>query len=113
MITTSYLSELKKLDLGVPLAIRGEVQTVKGVVVDYAGNNLGRHQVFEYLQSFRANHFCEWCMTDQDQMQINFHESEFAMHTEQSLARDVLAAEENQSSSPESGMKRSTILNSL
>ena len=107
------VNELKALEVGVPMAIADEVQTVKGVLVDFAGDNLARHQIFGFLQSFRANYFCEWCMTDQELMQNKFHESDFQLRTATSLASDVQAVKDGTRGSNETGVRDHSVLNSL
>jgi hypothetical protein len=60
------VNELKSLEKQIPLVTESKVQTVKAVLVDFAGDNLGWHQVFRYLQSLCVNKFCEWCSADQE-----------------------------------------------
>jgi len=112
-ILEPVVNELRELETGIAMNISDEVQTVKGVLVDFSGDNLGRHQVFGYLQSFRANHFCEWCMTDQEQFQHQFHESEFELRTQSSLLKDVEAVKGGTKGAHETGVKEYCVLNSL
>lgn len=55
------VGEMKELNRGTSNDVHGEIHIVKGTLVHFSADNLGRHQVFGYLQSFRARHFCEWC----------------------------------------------------
>lgn len=95
------------------MTISDEVQTVKGVLIDFAGDNLARHQIFGYLQSFHATNFCEWCMTDQELMQEKFHESDFDLRTQSSLLSDMQAVKDGILGFHETGVREYPILNSL
>jgi len=110
-ILKPIVNELKELEQGVSMSILGEIETVKGVLVDFGRDNLGRYQIFGCLQSFRANTFCEWCMTDLETMHKKFHETDFDLRTVESLAMDAKAAVDcPQLSCSSSGVRGETVL---
>jgi len=56
-ILAPIVADLKELEQGVDLMLRG-------TVVQVVGDNLGLHQLCGFVESFSAKHFCRFCMID-------------------------------------------------
>lgn len=57
---------------GVEINVSDKLICVFGTLSSVTGDNLGRHSLFGFFESFRAHRFCETCMAHQDDIQQKF-----------------------------------------
>lgn len=55
--------------------------TLYGTLACVTGDNLGRHQVFNFMESFRATHFCSLCHINQSELQTKLSEKQIQIRS--------------------------------
>lgn len=88
---------------------------VFGTLAQITGDNLGMHSILGFLESFRANYFCRFCLIDQSSAQSVFSEDDPCLTLRSPILNNQhynnLVDDPTLTSS--FGIKRKSILNSL
>jgi len=107
------IRDLKMLET-VGVAVPFAEQPVHGTLAQITGDILGMHSILGFLESFNANYFCRFCLSDKSSAQSVF--SEDASLTLRSPAlndQHYASLVDDPTLTSSFGIKRNSILNTL
>ncbi len=93
--------------------IRVNGETWYGSIAQTAGDNLGKHQLFNIKQCFRGKNICDQCDASSESIQTKFHQDLFVRKTQVSYEQKLQEVQEDPSMFGEHGIHGPCSLNKL
>ena len=113
-ILAPLVADLKLLEQGVDLKLHdGTVVHKRGTLVQVIGDNLGLNQLFGFVESFSAMHYCRLCMTDKAVCAVTCTEDGLTLRTAEQYSEQVKSVQEGTLVTKDCGIKGMCLLNAL
>lgn len=108
-IFAPFLDDIRRLETdGIEVEIEGQLSVLHGTICLLTGDNLACHSLGGFLESFSANRFCHFCLTDRQTAQCVFDDDHQEFRDKINYKEHVL-----QNNPSLTGIKTSSCLNSL
>lgn len=108
------VKDIKQLEQGVDLQLPdGRVVHKRGTVVQIVGDNLGINQLFGFVESFSAVHFCRLCMADKADCATICKDDGLVLRSLDQYSQQLEGVLQGTLSLRDCGIKSSCLLNSL
>jgi len=113
-ILDPLVRDIQQLEQGVDLKLRdGRILHKRGTLVYVAGDNLGLNQLFGFVESFSATHYCRLCMADKSECSLTCTDDCLELRTREQYLQQLKCLQDGTLTTKDCGIKRSCLLNNL
>jgi len=91
----------------------GKIVHKCGTVVQIVGDNLGLNQLFGFVESFCAHHFCRLCMADKAACSVICTDDGLQLRYREQYSQQLKCLQDGTLTTKDCGIKTSCLLNTL
>jgi hypothetical protein len=113
-ILAPIVKDIKELEKGVDFRLQdGRVLHKRGTLVQVVGDNLGVNQLYGFVESFSAVHFCRLCMISKGDCNVTHRDDGLQMRNKDQYTEQLQSLLDGKRCIRDCGIKNDCLLNSL